>query len=262
MKLIIHAFQQSKKDLFIALFQILKNCTSTITIVFEQERLYIQGMDKSQVCMFDIAFLKNWFCEYELTSSSKEDTILNIDSTIFYNVISLAIGNSTLDINYDLKDPDKLSIKIFSEEKGFFDKDFLIPLIDFDYEFLAVPSVDYDAEFSLEAKKMCSLISQFIIFGENVRFICSSEAIQLKTEGLSGEMKINIDTNDLKDYAIVEDEVIENSYSLQTISKMCLSSKLTPDLNFFISGGLPLKINYSLENESYINFFIAPKVEN
>ena len=33
----------------------------------------------------------------------------------------------------------------------------------------------------------------FIIFGENVRFICSSEAIQLKTEGLSGEMKINID---------------------------------------------------------------------
>ena len=74
-----------------------------------------------QVCMFDIAFLKNWFCEYELTSSSKEDTILNIDSTIFYNVISLGLENSTLDINYDLKDPDKLSIKIFSEEKGFFD---------------------------------------------------------------------------------------------------------------------------------------------
>ena len=40
---------KNKKDLFVALFQIIKGCTSVVRIIFQQDKMYIQGMDKSHI---------------------------------------------------------------------------------------------------------------------------------------------------------------------------------------------------------------------
>ena len=52
---------KNKKDLFVAIFQVLKNCTSLVNVIFEIDRLHIQGMDKSHVCLFDVNIKQKWF---------------------------------------------------------------------------------------------------------------------------------------------------------------------------------------------------------
>jgi hypothetical protein len=47
-----------KKDMFTALFQTLKNCTNIICLIFYEDHLYIQGMDKSHVCLFNIKIVE------------------------------------------------------------------------------------------------------------------------------------------------------------------------------------------------------------
>ena len=62
MKVIIS--NKHKKDLFVALFQTLKNCSTLVNVKFQKDMLHIQGMDKSHICLFDVKIQKKWFDEF------------------------------------------------------------------------------------------------------------------------------------------------------------------------------------------------------
>ena len=61
---------KNKKDLFVALFQIIKGCTSIVRVIFQQDKMYIQGMDKSHICLFQVNIQKAWFDEYVVDESN------------------------------------------------------------------------------------------------------------------------------------------------------------------------------------------------
>jgi proliferating cell nuclear antigen len=63
-------------------------------------------------------------------------------------------------------------------------------------------------------------------------------------------------------YAIVENEEVNLTYSLIYIHKMCISNKLSSDVDLCLSNECPMKINYNLGNDSHLMFFIAPKLED
>jgi len=254
MKVIIS--NKHKKDLFVALFQTLKNCSTLVNVNFKKDMLHIQGMDKSHICLFNVIIQKGWFDEYDI----EEDKIICIDSNIFHMIISNK--NDGLNIIVHLETEDNLNVDLFSVEhsKGEFNKYFKIPLADFDYEEMEVPNVEYDAEFSISSKKICDIVSQMIMFGTDINVNCSEEKINLITNGVTGEMLVNIPIEDLTEYSIVEGEVINLNYSLSYINKMCLTNKLSSEIQFSISAEYPMKIRYDLGDDSSIVFYIAPKV--
>jgi proliferating cell nuclear antigen len=159
---------------------------------------------------------------------------------------------------------DSLNVDLVSKEhsKGEFDKYFKISLAEFDHQLMNVPEVDYDAEFSISSKKICEIVSQMMTFGTNININCSEEKINLITNGITGEMLVNIPIEDLTEYSIVEGGEINLSYSLNYIYKMCLTNKLSNEIIFNISEEYPMKIQYDLGDESYMIFFIAPKISN
>lgn len=254
MKVIIS--NKHKKELFVALFQTLKNCSTLVNVNFKQEIMHIQGMDKSHVCLFNVVIQKKWFDEYDV----EEDKMVCIDSNIFHMIISNK--NEGLNIVIQCESEDNLNVDLLYIEnsKGEFNKHFKIPLADFDYEEMDVPNVDYDAEFSLTSKKICDIVSQMIMFGNDINVKCSEEKIDLITNGVTGEMLVNIPIEDLNEYSIVEGEVIDLNYSLSYINKMCLTNKLSNEIQFSISADYPMKISYDLGDESSIVFYIAPKL--
>jgi proliferating cell nuclear antigen PCNA len=250
--------EKPKKDLFIALFSTLKNCSTIVNISFEPDKIHIQGMDKSHICLFSVNIRKEWFDEYDIG----EDTKICIDSNIFHMIISSK--NEGLNIVIRLETEDNLNVDLFSAEhsKGEFNKYFKIPLADFDYDELELPDVDYDAEFSIESKKICDIVSQMILFGSDINVICSEEKIDLITNGITGEMLVNIPIDDLNEYSIIEGDIINISYSLNYIHKMCLTNKLSNEVHFSISAEYPMKISYDLGEDSSIVFYIAPKISD
>ena len=254
MKVIIS--NKHKKELFVALFQTLKNCSSLINVNFKKDVLYIQGMDKSHVCLFNVNIQKKWFDEYDV----EEDNNICIDSNTFYLIISTK--NEGLSIAIRNETEDNLNVDLFTNEttKGEFNKYFKIPLAEFDHEVMDIPTTEYDAEFSISAKKICDIVSQMIMFGSDINIRCSEEKIDLITNGVTGEMLVNIPIDDLNEYSIVEGETINLIYSLNYINKMCLTNKLTNEIQFSISADFPMKIKYDLGDDSSIVFFIAPKI--
>uniref|UniRef100_A0A6C0LBX5 Proliferating cell nuclear antigen PCNA N-terminal domain-containing protein n=1 Tax=viral metagenome TaxID=1070528 RepID=A0A6C0LBX5_9ZZZZ len=245
---------KNKKDIFSSIFLLIKSCTSVVHITFRTEELYIQGMDKSHICLFEIKLHSSWFDLYE--SAGEE---ISVNAQIFSNILSMNKEHHSIHISYET-DSDQCNIDFITEEnKGDFNTSFTIPLVDIEHILLDIPSVEYDAEFSIYAKKMSDMLSQLLIFGEIIHIDCNEETIVLCSKDISGEMQVTIPMNDLSEYAIGDS--IHTSYSLTYLSKMCMTTKLSSEIQFAISAEFPMKIKYDLGSGSQVLFFIAPKIE-
>jgi proliferating cell nuclear antigen len=256
----IQISDKKKKDVFVSVFHVLKNCSSLVCAKLEAERLHIQGMDKSHICLFDIKLDKKWFATYDVA----ETTRICFDTNVFHSIISTKGESQDLLITMDDAGQDTLHINFESPDakKGDFKKSFKMPLADYDYEEMHIPSVDYDAEFSLSSKQISEMFSQLSNFGSDIIIKCSEEDISLTTNGLTGEMRVDIPIDDLTSYSIVEGAEIRLTYSLAYMNKMCITNKLSTDIDFSLSNDRPMKIEYSLGEDSSMVFFIAPKVED
>jgi proliferating cell nuclear antigen PCNA len=261
MKIMINT--KNKKDLFVALFHTLKNCSNIVSIIFKSDHIYIQGMDKSHICLYEVKLLKQWFSIYEY----KEEDIntISFDAQTFYTIINRCHDTQNMELYFD-GNSDILNIDLDCEytelSKGVFNKYFKIPLVDFDNIVMEIPeNADYDSEFSIISKKICEITSQMIVFGNDINFKCFQDQIHLITNGTNGEMLVKVPIDDLNEYSIIEDEIVDIRYSLTYIDKMCLSNKLSDEIQFSLSKEFPMKIKYDLGDDSSIVFYIASKID-
>ena len=256
----IQISDKKKKDVFVSVFQVLKNCTNLICAHFEDSRLHIQGMDKSHICLFDVKLDKTWFAKYDVSKGMR----ICFDTNVFHSIISTKGENQDLIITMEDAGQETLHIKFDSPDakKGDFKKSFKMPLADYDYDEMHIPEVDYDAEFSLSSKQISEMFSQMSNFGSDIIIKCSEEDISLNTNGVTGEMRVDIPIDDLTSYSIVEGAEIKLTYSLAYMNKMCITNKLSTDIDFSLSNDRPMKIEYSLGEDSSMVFFIAPKLED
>jgi len=243
-----------KKEIFMSIFSNLKNFSTIIAIVFKPTQFYSQGLDKSQVCMFDLTIQNEWFNLYDV----KKEITIYIDSITLYKILNLSSTNNyNINMSLNKDNLDLLNIKFFLDNMDC-EKEFSIPLIDCDYQFLKVNKNDYTADFKVGSKNFHDIISQLLSFGNQIKFICNSDNIIMNCNGDCADMKVNL--IDFEEYTIDEGENIDVTYNLNNMNKMCLNPKISPIIEIYISNDLPLKINYNIGNRSNIIFFAAPTI--
>lgn len=271
MKIVIT--DKCKKDIFVTIFKCLSNFTNAIHIVFYPTHIYLQGMDKAHVCLYDIKVDATWFSQYEFINEGTSKGVeapnsvadvntISINPATLYSVLSITQDHQTMTIHYS-GDPEKLNIDFVNELqiKGEFSKYFEIPLIEVDMQMLDIPQVDYDAEFSVSSKKMHEITTQLSLFGETMNIFCSEEALNISATGDSGKMMINIPIDDLNSFSINEGQEFVLNYSLNYVHKMCITNKLAHEISFGVSETFPMKISYDIGNASSVSFYLAPKIE-
>ena len=262
---------KSKLEMFVALFQLLKNWSSQLNLQFEPDQLYIQTMDKSHICLSNIVIKAAWFSEYFV----EEATSIAVDTGSFATMMNYAVKHNKVDIIFN--QADKLFINLLSASVSGatvsasgttsstasstnFDHFFELPLMDAEQENLSIPTVDYDVEFSMDSKKFSDLISELMVFGPNLNIVCTEELLEFNSSGDTGKLKVNIPIDSLNEFAISEGEKLDISYSLAHIGKMCLSAKLGNEISVAISAEYPMALKYSLGEDSSVAFFVAPKI--
>jgi proliferating cell nuclear antigen len=258
MKLTIE--NKSKLEMFVALFQLLKNWSAHINLQFKEDHLYIQGMDKSHVALANICIQSKWFATYAI--SNEHINSAAVDSTHFAIMLNYALKHNRMELVLD--NDDKLNINFINnkEIKETFDHFFEIPLMDIEEDALVIPDIEYDVDFSISAKKVTDLITELSVFGTELHVKCSEEVLEFNSSGDLGKLKVNIPIDDLNEYAISEDEKIEIYYSLNHVGKMCMSTKLGTEICISISHDYPMNIKYNLGDDSFVSFYIAPKIKD
>lgn len=254
----------NKKNIFISLFSIIKSNTTCISMVLKPELVFIQGMDKSHISLFNINIKKNWFTVYDFNDENEEYTI-SLDTNTFYNIINNVTKNQSILIESN-KESDFLNINLSDIDckvKEEFNKSYKLPLSENEYEFLNIPDSDYDCEFLINSKKLCDITNQMQIFGSDIKIDCCEDYIEFKSNGISGEMCVNIVTDDLDEFTIEVEKAFSFSYNLNYLNKMCLTKNLSDKIYFKLSNDRPLKIIYDLYDDDIdVSFYISPKIDS
>jgi len=279
---------KSKMEMFVALFQLLKNWGSCLNLHFEKTRLYIQSMDKSHICLSSIHISSNWFSHYEIDNPAN----ISLDSTNFAIMMNYTLKHSKMEIKFeDESDPDTIFINLSSsngnsnnictnssdmlvepkkkgkvtkvkEDHNKFDHFFELGLIEVEQDTLNIPEVEYDVDFTMKSDNFSELISELMVFGSNLNILCNEDNLEFNASGDAGKLKVNIPIDDLNEYAIAEGDSLDISYSLTHLGKMCLSTKLGQYVSLSISTEYPMAIKYDLGDNSSVAFYIAPKISD
>ena len=250
----------SKTDKFAAIFRYLKVNIQEANLIFDEERLYMQGMDSSQIGLFELVLIKDWFEKYEVT----EPVTLGINCEILYKMLNCLEKTQKIILKFEALG-DELSISFISSEKGVVDKYFVLPLMDINTQLLGIPDVDYTADLQLKGPIFEKIIEQLSIFADTVKISCNDKQVSLKTTNessiLLGQMEVNINFDDMNEYLIEEEADISLSFSLKYLNWMVQFAHLSNDMNIHFMEDTPIKIKYDIENNSYIQFFLAPQYD-
>ena len=90
----------------------------------------------------------------------------------------------------------------------------------------------------------------------------NEEVVELNASGENTKLKVNIPVDDLDEYAISEGEILNMSFSLSHLCKMCTSMKMSSMINVCLSKEYPMSLTYDLGDNSKVSFYMAPKVND
>lgn len=246
-----------KAEIFVELFQYLKLFTSIISISLETERFYIQGMDSCQISIFEISLAKDWFDKYEI----EVDKVISMNVQIFAKILHIHKSPQNIVLNFN---EDAVDISLLGE-KGDFNKEFTMPLIEYDCDRLSVPAQEYDLDIKLESKKFKGFIDELASFGDCLNIKLEDEnIISLSTTSEEGgSMKLSINIDELDECSVTEGEEINCSFSIKYIQMMSQYQRISKNVELNFSNNIPMQCKYILENDdNFIRFYMAPKIED
>lgn len=248
-----------KAELFTSIFHNIKIFTDNISMICKTTGIYIQTMDSSRVSIIELAIPSIWFDTYSPTV----DFVIGINSSILHKILNLREKSQIIHIVYDNDENDTLFINFTSEEKLNFDKHFEMPLIDLETDYMEIPQIEYNAEFTVSSNIFTGLINQFNMFGESLDIKCSEEKIVLFSDSINfGKMSVEMNIDDLTSFSINEGEELNMSFSLNYLHNICCFNKLSKEIDIKLCNNYPLLIIYQLSNEGFMKFYLAPKIEN
>ncbi len=244
-----------KTQIFVELFQYLKLFTTTVSISILTNKFYIQGMDSSQVSIFEITLTKEWFDKYVV----EKDTVVSMNINIFAKI--LHIYAVPQDIHLSVNE-DEMEIKFQSEGKEF-DKEFVMPLIDYDSEYMVIPDKEYDLDIKIESKKLKTIVDELSIFGDTMTIKYDNENIVLTSKSeTEGSMKTLMKIDDIDECVVNEELETECSFRIKYIQHMLQYHKISKYTELHFSNDTPMQCKYILDEnpENYIRFYLAPIV--
>lgn len=257
----IHIKDDQKCSDFVNVFQHLKLFSVNINLHISQEKLYIQGMDSSHVSIYELNLLSSWFDEYDVT----EDTIIGLNSGILFKILNARGEGQTINMHME-GESFEIDLHTEQENSDSFNKYFRIPMVDNDEEMMQIPESDYQLNVSMASKKFKSVVDQLSGFGDTIDIIYKEDKIFLKTESTEmGEMKIEINLDDLEDCEVEEDLNMRKSFATRYIQMFTQFLKISKNIYLSFHSDLPLKVVYNMDggdDNNYLRFYLAPKISD
>lgn len=275
MKLVLR--EKAKITQFTTIFQLVKACSETVCVIFTKKYVHIQIMDKSHICLCDCCLYYEWFDNENMEELKQQvlstiqnnntDNNINNNSFIFssniFHTIIHSITEQMLVIEFEAKkDTFQVSLLYDTATKENIHKYYSLPLIELEQEIMNIPDdTEYNVEFTIGAKTISDIFNQMSIFSSSINIKCDEDNMKVSSlEGSHGTMSINVNTDDFEEFSIDENFELDIDYSLTHIMKYCLTTKLNPMIQFYISTDAPMKINYFLNDKATVRFFIAAKI--
>jgi proliferating cell nuclear antigen PCNA len=237
----------------------MKVFTDDVVLRFNPEGLYMQGMDCSMCCCFEVCLSAGWFAEYEEVT---EPFSIGVNSGILQKILAVHKDRQRIELTVTAES-DILEVSFTSEEtekERPLDAFFEIPLMEIDQELMTFAPYESEADVIIGSEKLSDLVSKLKMFDERMSICFTDEAVVVTAKGVEGSMRTDITENDVIEYAIGEGVVLNQEYSLDFLALMGIFKKLNPEINLQFHSERPMEATYLISDTTYMKFFLAPKI--
>lgn len=242
---------QETAQKWIEIFKIIKNLNTYTTIYGKEDSLFIQIMDDSHICLMNIDIKKDWFSSYELSSGIEE--VLSFHSNIIVKILNLYVNNCVM--IFESTD-EKFEISFQYEDKT--EKIFQIPLINIDNELLESQNIEGSLEFEIDTKVFDKYISEMLMFGDSMEFICYKDNLYMKSSGEEGNYSLKIPYSTINEMIVEEDLKLKTSVTLKYLHFLTKSNGVFKTIKLKIQENYPFQLMID-EPMFLISYYVAPK---
>lgn len=235
-----------------------KQFLETITCHFKEDGMYFRGLDSTHTCMIECALNKTWFDAYHF-NDGEDMPVASFNAAVIQKVLKARHESQEIEVEIE-GDSDTLLIS-FTKGNNF-NKIFEIPLMNVDNQNMEMQEADTDVDLMMDSKKMEVLTTNLVNFNDDLKMNFTEEKIVFTANGLDGSMSVEIDFDDVTEYAVGENTELTQTFNLKMLNQMCAYSSLTNEMKIGFCNGRPMSLKYIMGEGSHMLFYLAPKVDD
>jgi proliferating cell nuclear antigen len=224
------------------IFALLDELNDDVNLMFTEHGLKIQTMDTSHVALSTVKISKGFFTEYVVPTF----TAIGVKISTITRVLGCIDGGFSFEYSEDT--PDNLIMR--SETQNF-----MLNTIDLDSEEIETPEAEYDVEIDAESSVIQKYFKNLSLFGDSVSVTSNDDNVFLSTSGDLGKVSFKVVGQRVKINGTLNAKF--SARYLVTFAKAASLSK-TSQLRF--ANEQPVLIRYEFGPDSFISFFLAPKI--
>lgn len=220
----------------------------------------LQCMDSSHICLVNLLLLSDGFDAFRCD----RNVALGLNLESLGKLMKCANNDDAVTIKADGENSDNLTL-VFESPNREKVSDYEMKLIDIDQEHLGIPDTEYTCVVkmpSAEFQRICRDLSQI---GDSVVISCSKEGIKFTASGDLGVGNITLAQHSSaekgEEVTIEMKDAIVLNFSLRYLNFFTKATSLSPYIRLSMAPGVPLVVEYPIENLGHIRYYLAPKLD-
>ncbi|OWY43582.1 proliferating cell nuclear antigen [Alternaria alternata] len=219
----------------------------------------LQAMDNSHVALVSMMLKSEAFSPFRCD----RNIALGINLGSLTKVLRAAGSDDILTIKAE-DAPDVVNL-VFETKSAARISEYDIKLMDIDQEHLGIPETDYAATITLPAAEFQRICRDLGALSESVSIECTKEGVKFACSGDIGSgsviLKQDPSLEKESEAVLIEmNEPVSLTFSLKYLTNFCKASGLSDSVKLCLSSEVPLLVEYALQDQSYLRFYLAPKI--
>jgi len=221
----------------------------------------LQAMDSSHVSLVSLSMSSEGFDTYRCDRNIS----MGIPLPSLCKIMKCS-GNDDIITMKASDEPDNVQL-VFESPNQEKVSDYEMKLVDLDTEHLGIPDTEYSCIVKMpsgEFQRICRDLSQL---GDSVVIACTKEGVKFSASGELGTGNIKLSQNantDKEEDAVTVDmnEAVCLTFALRYLNFFTKATPLSSKVTLSMSAGVPLVVEYEIENLGFLRYYLAPKIED
>ncbi|KAK3178780.1 hypothetical protein OEA41_000917 [Lepraria neglecta] len=219
----------------------------------------LQAMDNSHVALVSMMLKAESFSPFRCD----RNIALGINLTSLMKVLRCAQNEDILTLKAE-DAPDVVNLVFESSESDRI-SEYDIKLMDIDQEHLGIPETEYAATITMPSAEFQRICRDLMALSESVAIEATKDGVKFSCSGDIGNGAVtlrshqNVDKPELN-VDIALSEPVALTFSLKYLVNFCKASGLSNTVKLCLSNEVPLLVEYTLASNSFLRFYLAPKI--
>ncbi|CAJ2501115.1 Uu.00g039680.m01.CDS01 [Anthostomella pinea] len=219
----------------------------------------LQAMDNSHVALVSMLLKAETFQPYRCD----RNIALGVNLVSLTKVLRAAQPDDVLTMKAE-DAPDSLNILFESSENDRI-TEYDLKLMDIDQEHLGIPDTEYAATISMPSAEFKRICTDLMAMSESVTIEATKDGVKFSCTGDIGNGAVTLRNHQVEEkpkenIEIELTEPVSLTFSLKYLVNFCKAQALSDSVRICLSNEVPLLVEYLVSGQSYLRFYLAPKI--